>query len=423
MSVENVQRCWDVAVIGGGIVGLSTALELQERGRSVVLIDPGEQRARASFGNEGVISRGSIFTVAGPAIWPNALGYLLNRNSALRIRYSALPHFGRWLAHFITCCNETHWRRSASALNPFVGAAYDHHLRLAGVTGATALVKRDGYLKLFRNERTFESTALEREILAEAGIRASVVSRAEIRDLEPSIGDLFCRGLFVHDSGHVDSPGRLVELYQQAFCARGGSLVPARARAIEPGSNAVTVHLDTGDSVRGTHAVVAAGVWSAKLIAPLGYRVPCTAERGYHMHFELRPGATLKRPIFDTEMNYGAAQMGNTIRLCTGIELARTDDSPDYTQLKLATQPARGVLPIGAVVRDSEWVGSRPSTADGLPVIGRACRHPQLFFAFGHGHIGFSTGPITGRIIAALIANEVPPVPIAPFAAARFEQG
>jgi D-amino-acid dehydrogenase len=113
--------------------------------------------------------------------------------------------------------------------------------------------------------------------------------------------------------------------------------------------------------------------------------------------------------------------MGNTIRICTGIELARPDDPPDYTQLNLAAQPARGVLPIGAAVRGSEWVGSRPSTADGLPVIGRADRHPQLYFAFGHGHIGFSTGPITGRIIAALIANEPSPVPIAPFAAARFD--
>ncbi|MGH8314818.1 MAG: NAD(P)/FAD-dependent oxidoreductase [Steroidobacterales bacterium] len=411
----------DVAVIGGGIVGLSTALELQERGRSVALIDPGEQYARASFGNEGVISRGSIFTVAGPAIWPNALRYLLNRNSALRIRYSAWPYFGRWLAHFLSCCNERHWRHAASALNPLVGAAYDHHLRLAGTTGATELVKRDGYLKLFRHERTYESTALEREMLAAAGIRASVVSRAEIRDLEPSISDLFCRGLFVQDSGRVDSPGRLVELYQQAFCARGGILVPAHARAIEPASNAVTVHLDTGDTVRGTHAVVAAGVWSAKLIAPLGYRIPYAAERGYHMHFELRPGATLKRPIFDTEMNYGAAQMGNTIRLCTGIELARPDDPPDHTQLKLAAQPARAVLPIGAAVRGSEWVGSRPSTGDGLPVIGRAARHPQLFFAFGHGHIGFSTGPITGRIVAGLISDEPSPVPITAFSAARFD--
>ena len=420
MPVENVDQSWDVAVIGGGVVGLAAALELQERARKVVLIDPDEPRARASFGNEGVISRGSIFTVASPAIWGKALCYLLNLDSALRIRYSALPYFGRWLAHFLGCCNESHWRRSAGALNPLVGAAYDHHARLAGYTGATSLLKRDGYLKLFRDERTFESGALERQMLAEAGIRASVVSRAEIGDLEPSIGALFCKGLFVHDSGHVDSPGRLVELYRQAFSARGGTLIPARARAIEPGSNAVTVHLQTGGSVRASHAVVAAGVWSPELIAPLGYRVQFAAERGYHMHFELRPGATLNRPIFDTGMNYGAARMGNTIRLCTGIELARTADPPDYTQLKQATQPARGVLPIGAAVEGSEWVGSRPSTADGLPVIGRSRRHPQLLFAFGHGHIGFSTGPVTGRIVAALVAGESPPVPIDPFAIERF---
>lgn len=420
MHVASTEQSWDVVVVGGGIVGLSTALELQSRERKVALIDPDTPRARASFGNEGVISRGSIFTVAGPAIWGKALRYLLNRDSGLRIRYSSFPYFARWLAHFIGYCNEPHWRRSAQALNPFVGAAYDHHVRLAGYVGAAALVKREGYLKLFRQQRTFESTALEREMLSEAGIRVSIVRGAKIRDLEPSLGVSFSHGLFFPDTGCVDSPGRLVELYQQAFCTRGGTLITAQARAIEPGSNEVTVHLHNGGSVRGTHAVVTAGVGSAELIAPLGYRIPFTAERGYHMHFELRPGASLNRPIFDTEMNYGAAQMGNSIRILTGIELARPDDPPNYTQLKLAMQEARDVLPVGAAVRDSEWVGSRPSTADGLPVIGRAPRHPQLLFAFGHGHIGFSTGPVTGRIVAALIVDEPLPVPIARFAIERF---
>lgn len=418
------EQSWDVVVVGAGIVGLATALELQERARTVALIDPDVPRARASFGNEGVISRSSIFTVASPGIWGKAPRYLLNRDSALRIRYSAFPYFARWLAHFIACCNESHWRRSAQALNPFVGAAYDHQVRLAGSIGAAALVKRDGYLKLFRYQRTFESGALEREMLAEARVRVSIVREPEIRELEPSLGRKFSHGLFFPDTGRVDSPGRLVELCLQAFCARGGTLIPAHARAIEPGPGTMTVHLRNGaGAVRGTHAVVAAGVGSADLVAPLGYRVPFTAERGYHVHFALRPGATLNRPVLDTEMNYGAAQMGDTVRLCTGIELARPDDPPDSTQLRLATQAARGVLPIGEAVRDSEWVGSRPSTADGLPIIGRARRHPHLLFAFGHGHIGFSTGPLTGRIVSSLIAGEEPAVPIAPFAIERFARG
>ena len=410
----------DVVVIGAGIVGLSAALELQQRARKVVIIDPDLPRARASFGNEGVISRGSIFTVAGPAIWGKALRYLLNRDSALRIRYSAFPYFARWLTHFLSCCNESRWRKSAAALNPFVGAAYDHHARLAGYAGAANLVKREGYLRLFRHERTFNSTARERDMLSAAGVRNSLVRKPEIRDLEPSLADSFSHGLFFPDTGCVDSPGRLVELYRQAFCAHGGTLIGARARALEPSPSAVAVHLDSGNSLRGTHAVVAAGVWSSELIAPLGYRIPFTAERGYHVHLALRPGARLNRPILDTEMNYGAAQMGDSIRLCTGIELARPDDAPDYTQLKLAMRAARLILPVGAALHDSEWVGSRPSTADGLPIIGRAPRHPQLLFAFGHGHIGFSTGPLTGRIIGALITDEAPPVPISPFAIGRF---
>ncbi len=191
-------------------------------------------------------------------------------------------------------------------------------------------------------------------------------------------------------------------------------------KAIELSGQALGVATD-GERVSAATVVLAAGAWSARLLAPLGYRIPFAAERGYHAHFKLRPGARLNRPIFDVGGGYAAAPIDSEVRILTGIEIAQPDDPPDKRQLEAVVNAARTILPLGERIAGSDWKGSRPSTADGLPVIGRAALDKRLLLAFGHGHIGFSTGPITGRIIADLIADRVPPIPIDAFSVERFK--
>lgn len=410
---------WNAIVVGGGIVGLSTALELLSRGNKVVLIDRDVPRARASFGNNGVISRGSLLTVASPGFWNKVVRYAANRHTALRIRYSSLPSLLRWIVHFSGCCNEATWRRCASALNPLTGAAYEHHLRLADLVGARSLIKRNGYLRLFRAPATFAATRLEREILAEAGVEAAILNANELRELEPALKRSFASALFFPGTGCVEDPAQLVELYREAFLDRGGAFVTGNVEALEPGSHNVTARL-AGRKITAAHAVIAAGAWSDRLTAPLGYRFPYAAERGYHAYFSLQGEATINRPMVDVDGSYGAAPVGGRIRITCGIELADADDPADYSQLEAAIATARPVLPIERMIEDSRWMGSRPSVADGLPVIGRAPRHPRLLLAFGHGHIGLSTGPVTGRIVADLLGGLQPPIPIQPFAIERF---
>jgi D-amino-acid dehydrogenase len=413
------KQAWNVCVIGGGIVGLSIALELQSRGYTVIVIDRGRPRDRASFGNAGVIGNGSILTPARPGLRRHLPRYAANRDVSLRIRYRSLASTGRWLLYFIANCTEEAWRRSAGALSPLTTIAYDNHLRLARLVGAAALLKRTGYLKLFSRFPSDAISVLERRILNEMGIRATLLDAAGLRDLEPSLARSFNHALFFPESGSVTSPGGLLELYWKAFRERKGGVSVGEARGIGYGQDQITVRVN-GAEVAAQRMVIAAGVWSAGLIASLGYRVPLAAERGYHAHFNLRPGETLNRPIFDPESGYAAAPIEGGVRVLTGIEIARPEDPPDFHQLRAVSSKARARLPLAATVVRQQWVGSRPSTADGLPVIARAGRHRGLFFAFGHGHIGFSTGPATGRIVADLMAGLPPEIPIAPFAIERF---
>lgn len=409
---------YDVAVIGGGMVGVATALEMVDRGLSVALIDPADPRGRASFGNAGVISRGSVLPMAGPAIWGKLARYLRNVDPALHVRYGALPSLLPWGIAFLKSCNEDSVRRTARALDTLCAHSWSEHLRRAEELGFANRYVRRGWLKLYRSEEAFAGSALERRMLAENGITTEILDGDEIAKAEPALKRRFARALQVPDTGSVDNPGAVVEAYTQAFVARGGHIIAGKVLALSDDGEQVSVQHEAGHLIA-RQAVVAAGARADQLLRPLGYRFPLAAERGYHRHFRVT-GATLTRPIYDTGGSYILAPMGDTVRLTSGVELARPDDPPNYSQIETILPDARRSLEFGEPVEAEAWHGSRPSSPDGLPVIGRLPRHPNIIVAFGHGHIGLSTGPITGRVVADIAGQRQPPIPIAPFAPERY---
>jgi D-amino-acid dehydrogenase len=418
-SVKQNEKPFDVVVIGGGIVGLSVALQAQSRDLSVAIVDPDVAEARASYGNAGVLSRGSIFPMAAPGIRSRLPRYALGRDIAVRARLRSLPHLVPWLTRFLLAAEEGAWRRAAAALNPMVAEAFDHHVAMADLVGGRHLIKRNGWLRLYRSQRAFAGSALEREVLAENGVRIDCLGEDEIRQLEPHLAHRFTNGIFFPDTGSVESPGELVELYRIAAVGRGAVFIAGKADTILGAGEAMAV-MAAGRRVEGRHVVLAAGAHSATLARPLGYRFPLAAERGYHRHFALADGVELRRPVYDAAGGYVLSPMNGKVRLLSGVELARPDDPANHAQIDGVEPDARQTLRLTTPVEEKPWLGSRPSTPDGLPVIGRAARHPRLIFAFGHGHIGFANGPMTGAVVASLIQGERPPVPIAAFAPARF---
>lgn len=409
----------DVAVIGGGMVGIATALECVDRGLKVTLVDPQDPRGRASYGNAGVISRGSILPVSMPSVRRNILTYLLNRSPAIRVRYGALPEIIPWGLAFLRHCNEPSVRAIASALNPLAAACYDEHMRRAAELSQAHRIRRHGWYKLFRSEADFAASRLERDVLAELNVKTEVLDSGQIAAEEPALKRRFARALQVPETGSIERPGELVEAYARAFADRGGRTVAAVAGSLADDGERVTIRWN-GGALLARQAVIAAGAQSARLLRPLGYRIPLIAERGYHRHYAMPDAARLNRPVYDTAGGYVLAPMGDSVRLTTGSELGRADDPPSPVQLERVLPEARTTLGFGEPLEVEPWMGSRPATPDSLPVIGRARRHPNIILAFGHGHIGMSLGPITGRIVADIIGQRRPVVPIEPYAPERF---
>ena len=162
------------------------------------------------------------------------------------------------------------------------------------------------------------------------------------------------------------------------------------------------------------------GPWSMDLLRPLGYRFPFAVKRGYHMHFKPRGDAALDRPVVDVDHGYVLTPMRQGYRITSGIEFDDRDAPPTPVQIERILPQARAIFPLGDAIEREPWMGARPCFPDSMPIVGPAPRHPGLWLDFGHGHLGFTLGPATGRLIAELITREMPFVDPDPFRATRF---
>jgi D-amino-acid dehydrogenase len=408
-----------IAVIGAGIVGVSCALRLQRDGHDVTLIDPRAPGTSTSFGNAGGIVTGAVVPNSTPALWRDIPRMLFDRDSAVRVRWRYLPRLAPWLIRFLLAGRHARVQAIADALQPLVSRAYDAHRELIALSGADDIVRPVGWLKVYETEAGFAGTGYDREIMQARGVRIDVLEPEEIRQLEPNLARRYVKGLFQPDSAFVASPYKLVQMHAAYFGRRGGDFAQERVRGIQPVDGGVRLDCELG--IRDFDAVVvAAGAWSKELARQVGDRVVLDTERGYHLNLEPGAAGELRRPVVFPERGFVLAPMLDGIRLTSGVELAGLDAPPDFSRIRRLLPAAREALPglSGRVTR--EWLGYRPSTPDSLPVIARSRRCSAVFYAFGHQHLGLTLGPITGRLVAALVAGRQPEFDLMPYRADRF---
>jgi D-amino-acid dehydrogenase len=409
-----------IGVIGAGIVGVSIALALQMRGFSVTLIDRRDPGSETSYGNAGVITRYSVFPLNGPEFW-NALPRLLrNKHPSLRYRSRHVAANLHWFVRFLAGATAAKSIPRTAALDALISNSCALHRRWIADAGVAHRLRDNGTLRLWRNERSRRQAEVIRAGLEAFGLEVPVLKRDDISTLEPSIAPIFAVGLFNKDNASVDSPGDVTRAYAALFRSRGGFIHREECLGLsQQGDGAWRVYVSSGSSRRFDGIVVALGPWSADLLKPVGYNVPLGFERGYHQEFSLPNGHTLSRPLYDADNSYFMTPMENRIRITTGIEMAARDAPSNYSQCDAAISHAREILPLGRPVSEP-WRGARPTLPDCLPVIGAAPRHENLWIAFGNSHIGFTTGPATGEIVARIIAGELPLLDMTAFRPERY---
>lgn len=408
----------EILVLGAGMVGTCTALELQLRGHSVTLLDRRAPGQEASYGNAGVIQREAVEPYAMPRDWRSLLAVALRRGLDVNYHFEGLLSVWPQLLRY--------WQASAPARHRVIGREYaaliahstDEHARLVAQAGAEDLLRREGLRLIYRSERAFDQALLEAERLTrEYGIRFAPLDGQALAAAEPAFHLPLVGAVHWLESWSVTDPGALVERYARLFQQRGGRIVRGDADSLQAGTRGWRVQTSQGP-VEAAQAVLALGAWMGPYARWLGYRWPLFVKRGYHRHY--RGGATVSVPTLDAERGYVLAPQRRGLRLTSGAEIARQHAPPTPRQLEGAEAEARQLLDLGQAVEQDPWMGSRPCCADMKPLIGAAPRHRGLWVNGGHGHQGFTLGPASARLLADLLEGRAPYAPAEAFSPLRF---
>lgn len=410
----------DVLVLGAGMVGVGAALHLQKKGRDVVLVDRHELAGEeTSYGNGGLIECASVFPYMFPRDASQILRYALMRAPQVRYHFSDLPVFLPWLVRYFRASSPEGALQSAMAELPLIQRSLIEHEALIEEARVPELLRRTGWIKLFRSDVTLATAVSELERARQYGVAGEVLDAAAIAAREPHLTGDFKGAVHFPAPGFVPDPGGLTKAYAALFGRRGGRYLVGDARTLEQSGTRWRMATLEG-TITTREVVVAMGPWSDQIFASLGYSIPLAVKRGYHLHVKAGGNAVLHHPVLDADNGFLLAPMNRGIRITTGAEFARRDAAPTPVQVERALPRAHALFPLGEPVDARPWMGARPCLPDMLPVIGKAPRHSGLWFDFGHQHHGLTLGPVTGRLLAEMMTGETPFADVRPFAAERF---
>lgn len=410
----------EIIVLGAGMIGVSIAWHLARRGHSVVLVDRREPGRETSFGNAGIIQREAVK----PYPFPRDLGTLArvlpNRAVDIRYRLGGVMRAAGPLLHYWHHSSPRRYDSIVPEYASLISLALDTHAPMIEAAGAEALVRKEGWLEVYR---TAEGLDAERREAEEAASRFQVNHRLldadALQALEPHLTGGLAGAIHWLDSWTVADPGALVQAYATSMEAAGGRLMRAEVSDIARAGQGWRVTTDQG-ALEAGELVLAMGPWSGDWLSRQGISVPLFVKRGYHMHYAAEGEARLGNWVMDAEVGYLLAPMRAGIRLTTGAELARREAPPHHGQLAAAERVARRFFPLGERLDPEPWKGARPCTPDMKPVIGPVPDRKGLWLAFGHGHQGFTLGPATGRLLAEMLDGEPTAIDMAPFRVDRF---
>lgn len=407
-----------VTIIGAGIVGICTAISLQERGFDVRLIDRGDPGQETSFGNAGVISPWSIIPQAMPGIWKTLPGLLMDRDSPLSVRTRFWPRMIPWGLRFLRYATEAKARATSDSMEYLCGPSVNLYRRLLAGTGHEGLLTESYYVHAFRKVDKASLQSLDYRIRAEKGGDLALIGPEELQALEPGLSSDFKAAVVIKGQARARAPGELGRVLAAKARGLGVDVVRAEVTGLSRQDGIWTIAAK-GQSFRAPRVVLAAGIWSADLLRPLGINLPLVAERGYHVEFA-DPGVTLKNSVMDVDGKAVASSMLGGVRLAGTAEFAAIDAPPDPRKQALLTRQAKAMLPDLSTAQVSFWMGRRPSFPDSLPALGALDGQEGLFAAFGHSHYGLMMAPKTGEVLADILSGRTANADLTPLNANRF---
>ena len=414
-------KCKSVGIIGSGIQGVCTGLQLIKKGIPVTLFDRHDPLSHeykpASYGNAGHFSPYAVLQFNRPDILYDVPKMLFSSYGPLALKWNYVPKMFNWFLHYLKNCNKKSMLHTAKYMHQILSLSTDAYEEIFKEINTTGLVEKKGIIYVWTN-KNLKSRELEIKVRNDLGIKQKLLTQKEVLDLEPNLKPVFDAGVIYEDAMHARDPhGILKEIYK-LFLEKGGKFIQSDIKSIEQSGIDETIIRSESEEYKFEKSVIASGAFSKKLTDQLGENIPLDTERGYHVHFKGRDNL-ISRPVIFLDRGFGMTPMNQGLRAVGTVELGGLKNPLSKKRIDYVVGCAKELLPqLGK--HEDEWLGFRPTLPDFLPILGPSLKNKNIIYAFGHQHLGWTLGAITGKIVSRIVAGEKTNLNLDPYSSKRF---
>ena len=410
-----------VGIIGGGIQGVCIGLQLIKKAFSVSIIDKHDPRdpdsIPASYGNAGHFSPYAVLQFNRPDILYDVPKMLFSSNGPLALKWNHVPKMLPWFFNYLKNCNEKSMLHTAKQMHQILNLSIDAYEEIFQEIDTTNLVDKKGIIYIWTN-KNLKSRNLEIKIRKDLGIKQKILNKKEILKLEPNLNPVFDGGVLYEDAMHARDPYGILKKIFELYLKKGGVFIKGKVNSIKTENfNQVSIKTNFNE-YNFKKIVLATGAHSKELTDQLGENIPLDTERGYHVHFKKMDGL-LSRPVIFLDRGFGMTPMNQGLRAVGTVELGGLKNPISKKRIKYIVDCAKELLP-QLQIHEDEWLGFRPTLPDFLPILGPSLKNKNIIYAFGHHHLGWTLGAITGKIISGIVAEEKTNLDLSPYSSKRF---
>ena len=405
-----------IAVIGAGVQGICNALFLQKKGFKVTLFDRDEPGNSASYGNAGHFSPYASVPLNRPDVITDVPAMLASSRGPLALKWNYVHKMIPWFLRFLLNCSERKMMHTAKNMHQILDLALPAFDELFEEIELNGLVENKGIIYVW-NDQNLKSRELEIKIRKELGVKQQLLSPKDIHDLEPNIKPFYHGGVFYDYARHARDPKKILLKLLDNFLKKGGKFLKLNVQDLNFDDDKPVIRSETQRFIF-DKLVISCGVFSKRLTDKLHENIPMDTERGYHVHFK-GFDHLISRPVVYANRGFGMTPMEQGLRVVGTVEFGGLDNPLSKSRIKNLIINAKDMLD-GLPEHEDEWLGFRPTLPDYLPVLGPSKNYKNVFYSFGHHHLGWTLGAISGKIISGIIAGDNTNLNLEPYSSLRF---
>ena len=414
-------KCKSVGIIGSGIQGVCIGLQLIKKGIPVTLFDRNDPLSKnfhpASYGNAGHFSPYAVLQFNRTDILYDVPKMLFSSYGPLALKWNYVPKMIPWFLHYIKNCNEKSMLHTAKYMNQILSLSNDAYEEIFKEIDMTNLIQKKGIIYVW-TKKNLKSRELEIKTRKDLGIEQKLLTQKEILELEPNLKPVFDAGVIYENAMHAKDPQGILKKIFKLFIDKGGKFIQENILSLKQISENKTIIKSTNQEYAFEKTVIASGAFSKNLTDQLGENIPLDTERGYHVHFKDMEHL-ISRPVIFLDRGFGMTPMNQGLRAVGTVELGGLKNPPSKKRIDYIVKCAKELLP-QLKTHEDEWLGFRPTLPDFLPILGPSLKNENIIYAFGHHHLGWTLGAITGKIISGIVAGEKTNLDLSPYSSKRF---